>query len=331
MARLKFWLPAARDGHGVFLSVKPSGKPGVDAVEDVERRPIEAYAKAPQAMNAQRRLRPRRVWLTSARPTIQGAKRFYAAMAFAALSLSSTGHARADACPLFPPVGAAKGVTFYTDEHGSKADPKLEAENDNLNKSITDFLRYAETAADGAFDRAPTPALGCAFRTFDAWASADALLEKAATRQAATRQAAIDQVGFVAALDVLALKFKAEGLVLTAAELSWLDRLNRPVIDGSRRSSTRTNLYSWIGFGAAAYALVSGDEDAKQFQNAVWRFAVSAIDPRGYIGTEVSRGGRALIYHQFGLSALLMLREARRKLRIEDKAGDEQALTRLSD
>lgn len=63
----------------------------------------------------------------------------------------------------------------------------------------------------------------------------------------------------------------------------------------------------------------------------MWRYFLAAVHDDGYLDSELSRGSRALIYHNRALPMLLALREIRRSLGIAETAEDRAKLKSLSD
>ena len=68
-----------------------------------------------------------------------------------------------------------------------------------------------------------------------------------------------------------------------------------------------------------------------KFQDETWKYAMSAIRDDGYLDSELARGSRALVYHQYALSALVTLREIRRALGLNPTQAEQRKLKLLAD
>lgn len=240
-------------------------------------------------------------------------------------------------CPDYPPVINVAGPEFYSDAQGSKVDPTAEAELRTAREPINDFLSYEEQSLDGAPSWSKLTGLSptCANTLLERWASAGAM---ATTLDAAgnySREGGVDKGQFTRGMVMLTIKLKAQGQILGAHVLPWLGSLVSDKIKGDRKhiadGNREGNLYYEDGATAAGYALLTHDRDALAFQNEVWRYFLAAVHDDGYLDSELSRGSRALIYHNRALSMLLALREIRRSLGIAETAEDRTKLKSLSD
>lgn len=229
---------------------------------------------------------------------------------------------RGESCPDFPPVIAVTGTQFYSDAKGSVSDPALVRDNEATQKPILDFL----FAVENALDRYHTAAkLNCAEKEMSDWARAGAL-----AAPPADRQGGVERIQYVLALDVIAVKFVAAGKAPSPPVMLWLRDLNHQIIRTFEKYGKQGNLTSWSAAGAAIFALLDHDSISLTYQDKVWRLALATIDTKGYVATELARGQRALIYHQFSLSALLVLRAARVALGQSPTPPQDAALRRLA-
>jgi hypothetical protein len=126
------------------------------------------------------------------------------------------------------------------------------------------------------------------------------------------------------------LKFKAAGFPVDATTLSWLRTLNYKNMDYYQKSTNRGNFYVWSGAAAALFGILDHDAKAIAYQDIVWRDAMDKIRGDGTIAGEMARGQRALIYHLFSFSAILVLRSAREALGYTESPEDKVRLQSLA-
>jgi len=228
------------------------------------------------------------------------------------------------ACPTFAVVGRVEGARSYVDEAGSIVDPEAHRRNENLQEPVRKLLYYVETSLDAKDGRSLTT--DCAFAAVEDWAN-----KRAMTEPPRNFAGSAERQRYTIGLDVIALKLTRLGYALTDPMRHWLGFLVDSVIDIYRQSSLRNNLYTWAGVVAAGYALVAPYSRATQFEDEVWRDSIAEITPAGFLPKELTRAHRALIYHQYAFSALLMLRQMRLALGETESASDRAALQRLAD
>jgi poly(beta-D-mannuronate) lyase len=258
----------------------------------------------------------------------------------AVLSLSSAMPGKAQTvapCPSYPPVMNVSGPELYSDAKGSKVDPEKEAELARKRQPINDFLSYETQSLDGppTWSKLTGLSASCANLLLENWAGANALATSVDENGNFSREGGVDKGQFIRAMVMLALKLTSQGQHLGPDVLPWLGHLVGEKIKGDRKflamGGRGGNLYYEDGATAAGYALLAKDKDAYDFQDEVWRYFLSSVHDDGYLDSEVSRGSRALIYHNRALSMLLAMREARRALRIPETEADRVKLKALSD
>lgn len=251
-------------------------------------------------------------------------------------SLVSTAYS-SPLCPTYPPVLNVSGPEFYSDAKGSKVDPAKEAELSRDRKPINDFLSYETQSLDGAPSWSKLTDLSpvCSNLLLESWASANAMATTVDAGGNYSREGGVDRGEFTRGMVMLTLKLKAEGMTLGPHILPWLGHLVSDKIAGDRKhlaqGNHEGNLYYEDGATAAGYALLTQDKNAFDFQNDVWRYFLTSVHEDGYLDSELSRGSRALIYHNRALSMLLTLREIRKALHIPETAEDRVKLKSLSD
>jgi poly(beta-D-mannuronate) lyase len=243
----------------------------------------------------------------------------------------------ASRCPDYPPVINVAGPEFYSDAQGSKVDPTAEAELRTAREPINDFLSYEEQSLDGApgWSKLTGLSAGCANTLLERWASAGAMATTVDAMGKYSREGGVDKGQFTRGMVMLAIKLKAQGQTLRPHVVPWLGALVSDKIKGDRKhiadGNREGNLYYEDGATAAGYALLAHDQNAFAFQNEVWRYFLAAVHDDGYLDSELSRGSRALIYHNRALSMLLALRQIRRALGIPETVEDRTKLKALSD
>ncbi|HLY57367.1 MAG TPA: alginate lyase family protein [Stellaceae bacterium] len=224
-------------------------------------------------------------------------------------------------CPEPAVPSRVEGEAFYSDVQGSIVD------QDKLRRDMAMIapLRAFVTEASSRADSPDRDDRACAARLMESWARGGALLEAPRSFEA-TRE----RQRFAIALNIVALKLHAAG-VDSAPLLDWLGRLNHAVIADFDKRNQVDNLFVWSGVAASSYALLAHDDDAARYAAMVWTQAIGLIRPDGTIASELARGRRALVYHAYELSALLVLRAFREAAGDHANPEDIAALRRLSD
>jgi poly(beta-D-mannuronate) lyase len=245
--------------------------------------------------------------------------RFLLAFLFALAAAGSARGARAD-CPSEPAPPVAEAQAFYADAKGSVVDSRRLRQQLASIAPIRRFVTEASARADSA-DRSDR---ACALGMLESWARGRALLEEPG-EFAGMRE----RQRWAIALNVVALKLRAGGADISPL-LGWLGELNRAVMRDFGRRNRADNLNAWSGVTAASFAVLQGDREARSYADLAWRQGIGAIRPDGYIDTELARGGRALLYHAYYLSALMTLQGFRHALGDETNARDRAALERLA-
>jgi len=227
------------------------------------------------------------------------------------------------ACPSFPVVRRVEGMRFYADKAGSLVEPAAQGRNEELQSPIRKMLGYVESSLDSANGK--SPATDCAFSIIQQWATERALLDPPTSTQAR-----VERNRFAIGLNVIALKLKKLEYSLGGTFVSWLKDLNDTVMTYFEKGTNRANLYTWSAVNAASFALLTGDPRAAAYEDRVWHDSISEITPDGFLPKELTRAQRALIYHQYAFSALLMLRQMRLALGESETVGERAALQRLA-
>lgn len=235
----------------------------------------------------------------------------------------SSSPARADACP--QPPAAIPDLDMarpYTDAAGSVASDDLKARHAAEAAPLKHFLTHVTRDAD----RPETAE--CAARWLEAWAAAGALLGEMRSKQAEYERK-WDTAGL--ALAYLKVRDRA-----TAAQRAVIEPWLKALAAESRRffdepGHKRNNHWYWLGLGLGAVALATDDAPLWSTAHAIYRDALADIAADGTLPHELSRGARALHYHDFALMPLVVLAELA-AARGEDWYGEQAgALHRLAD
>jgi poly(beta-D-mannuronate) lyase len=241
--------------------------------------------------------------------------------------------AHADACPDYPPVARIESVKFYTDPHSSVVDMDKIRERNKLILPLRNFVTDASKRVDGT-DHAEQE---CVQHMLLEWAAGKALEEEPADIAGQH-----DRQIFDISLNIIALKLQKEGFNI-APIVGWLGDLNRAVTSYFEKRNRLAaaahrpgagwapvdNLYVWSGVNAASYAVLNADRGAKRYEDDVWHSAIEAIRPDGYLESELRRGGKALHYHAYDLSAILTMHAFREALGEPLTTSDRAAIDRL--
>lgn len=244
-------------------------------------------------------IRPRR--LRTGRATIAGV---LGGMLLASSVLAAD---KAMACDKPPP--AVKDLDldrFYSDAAGSVVDPKLASEHEKAVAPLVTFLRHVVSDADQAVKKHDAGHGACAVRWLTAWAKGDAWLGKISSAQA-EYQRKWDLGGV--ALAYLKVKSYAKPDEQELIE-AWLVRFadaSRAFFNDPKRR--RNNQWYWLGVGLGATSLATGNERLWKEARGVMEDAAADIAPNGTLALELARERRALYYHAFSLTPLVVLAE----------------------
>ncbi len=219
------------------------------------------------------------------------------------------------ACPTaVPPLRDILTQSFYSDPKHSIVDPARLAARDTAVKPLNDFAEGIARLADRWIEARPArvEAATCALAWLDAWARQDAMLGEV------TNQGGYERKWTFCGIALAYLKIRdAPGLdpLAKARVEAWFRRLIAVVRryydqPPSRGISDKINnhLY-WAALAVAAGAVASDDRAALAWAMDKYRFALSQIASDGTLPLELARGQRALHYHLFAMTPLVMLAE----------------------
>jgi len=220
---------------------------------------------------------------------------------------SSKSKPRAVTCPPTPkPVRDLDIPRFYANREGSAVDPDLATKHAAAVAPLVDFLRSIVDAADKAVARQDTARAACALTSLETWAAADAWQGDMVTQQA-EYQRKWDLAGI--ALAYLKLKphaTPAQRAVIEPWLLRWSAKA-RAFFDNPAR--TRNNHWYWLGLATMATAIAAESDTHWQTARSIYDDALLDIRADGSLPKELERQQRALFYHVFAVTPLVVMAE----------------------
>lgn len=221
--------------------------------------------------------------------------------------LIALGGADARACNA-PPAAVIdiEANRYYVDKHNSVIDPVLKARNVAAVKPIDTFLDAVAHDASN-YRAAPDKALDgaqCGLSWMMSWANARALLGKMTSNQSYYQR-----------------KWTLSGLALSYAKLkpaasdtqrqvieTWLKLLaDATIAHSDAYTGARNNHYYWEGLAVTAVGAVTGDARYLKWGRKVFDDAMSHVAADGSLPREMERAGKALHYHLFAVTPLVMM------------------------
>jgi len=214
---------------------------------------------------------------------------------------------------------------FYADKQGSVVSSEQKALHDDAVEPLVEFVREvaanSDKAAHGNLDAA-----ACGLLWVQAWAKDGAYLGRMEQPQA-EYQRKWDLAGV--ALAYLKLRRYA-GIEQRRVIEPWLMQLadaTRAFFDDPGHK--RNNQWYWQGLALAATAIGTGSERHWGLARQVFADAVRDIQPDGTLPMELERAARALHYHVFAVTPLVVMAELARSRGEDWYALGDGALHRL--
>lgn len=231
-----------------------------------------------------------------------------------------------DSCPVAAPVAEVRAARMYSDAAGSVIDAQGLRQNTELILPLRTFDRTVADRVDRSDPTSRAANLDCAAGMLHAWAAGRAMLIRPASFPASRERARFVLGLNIASLKLFSLQGHADPVVV-----AWLQALNRDIMGEFARRDVVDNLYVWSGVNAASFALLNPDGEAIRYQQTVWQKGLAQIGSDGFLPSELRRKERALGYHHYYLSGLLVLRRLRAALGQAPTAAEDTALRRLAD
>jgi poly(beta-D-mannuronate) lyase len=227
-----------------------------------------------------------------------------------------------------PPVRDLDLERFYSDSAGSVIDPRLAAEHEAAVAPLTAFLRHVVSDADQSIRKRDAAKGACAVQWIKAWAAGDAWLGNMNTAQA-EYQRKWDLAGVALAYNKVKIHAKPADQDVIEPWLIRFADASRAFFDDPKRR--RNNQWYWLGLGLAATSLATGSERHWQEARNIMTDAAGHIAGDGTMELELQRGKRALYYHAFSLTPLVVMTELARTRGEDWYAIKDGALHRLVD
>lgn len=188
-------------------------------------------------------------------------------------------------------------------------DPEADARNKALTKPFYDVQRNDNKAADAFRTTGSRAAAQCAITQIVTMAHENSMNGKVPGGQPVYVQGWIGGSTAMVWLKVRQLATPEENR-LVAAWLHGLGKNVRAYYDARSDKSDGTNNHSyWAGFTLAAIGIVGNNRDDFDWGIQYYDRGVKAIRADGTLDREMDRAARALHYHLYALSPLIMLAE----------------------
>ena len=211
--------------------------------------------------------------------------------ALAAAWISSSAQACA---PVPPAVIDIDANSYYNDNNHSVIDPARRARNIEATRPIEDFLGRVAGERDAA----------CALAWLADWAGHKALLGKLSSEQAwYVRKWTLGGM----ALSYARLRPSASAAQRQAIE-DWFKALaDGTIAHAEAHKGKRNNHYYWEGLAVTAVGGVTGEARYLDWGRKVFDHAMGQVAPDGSLPAEMERGAKALHYHVFAATPLVMM------------------------
>ncbi|MGE4127465.1 MAG: alginate lyase family protein [Hyphomicrobiaceae bacterium] len=197
----------------------------------------------------------------------------------------------------------------YVDAAGTVTTPVATArraeETADLRAFLTGLARNADAhrRTSGAASRS---AARCALTWLDAWAEAKAL-----TGEMQTKQAIAERKWTLAGAALAYLKVADQATAKQRTSIgAWLAGLAHAArADFDNPGIKRNNHWYWLGLALGAVAIAQNDQQMWTEARSIYGNALADIRDDGLLPMELARGRRALHYHVFALTPLVLLAE----------------------
>jgi poly(beta-D-mannuronate) lyase len=203
--------------------------------------------------------------------------------------------------------------SFYSDAKHSVIDEKKYAAYKAASDQFAQVMKDAEKAADTFQKNGNRGAAECVLEILDAQAAAHAM-----TGTMSSNQAYYVQNWTLGALAVTWLKVR-EAEPGTAAQREAATEWMQAVAGQTREYFTArhikktndgtNNHYYWAGFAVMAAAVSANDHALYDWGKSTFEYAVTCVQADGTLPLEMGRGQRALHYHVFAITPMIMMAE----------------------
>jgi poly(beta-D-mannuronate) lyase len=219
---------------------------------------------------------------------------------FPSTQLSKSG--KHTAIPDLPPQVDVLGVSYYTDDKHSVADPQKEEANNAALDPIRKFARTVSALADKEDDGASRAAI----QLMASWAAANGLLGQV------NKQGESEREWTLCVLSLTYLRVRnVDGMNAEKQQIqNWLSRLAQTVEPNYETSTAKWNNRAyWAGLAVSATGVAANDRQLYDWGMIRALTGANAIQDDGTLPLEMARGQRALSYHLYAMTPLVMLAE----------------------
>ena len=219
------------------------------------------------------------------------------------------------ACPA-PPPGQPdiRAIGYYTDKVGSVIDPALQQQNKDATAPLDRYAADVARMSDDYLRTSDPAAAQCTLGWLGAWADDGAMLGQMI--RVNNDQSFYMRQWMLDAVAMAYLKVHDQANPQQRARIDpWLQKLARANLaywDNPKRR--RNNHYYWGGLGVLATGLATDDDALWQAGHAAFQKGIDDIQDDGSLALEMTRGQRALHYHDYALAPLVMMAELARQI-----------------
>lgn len=236
--------------------------------------------------------------------------------------------AKAISCPEpFEPVYGIEGTTYYKDDAKSVPDPERKKADRAAAAPLQAFEAAVLDQSDHYLATGSKEAAQCAIGLLKHWAAEGALLGEFNRQGDAHRRWGL--VGLSIAF--LVARQSADIDPAEAAKIgAWLGMVGRRVQDGYPHSRLQNNHLYWAAAAAVTSGIAANDRPLFDWGVASARIGIEQISADGVLPLEVKRGAKALGYHSFALTGLVLVAEFAGPNGVDLYAESNAALSRLA-
>jgi poly(beta-D-mannuronate) lyase len=232
-------------------------------------------------------------------------------------------------CPApIPPVRDVLGTAYYTDVKHSIIDPAKRAQDSDAAAPLRRFEQIVLEQGDQylASNGTDKRSSDCVLSQLDSWAGANALMGHFwATGEGHRMWAVVGlSIAFLSVRDA-----PAQNQAAVQRVSRWLSVLGH-AIQKRCEAGVRNNVYDWAAAAAVASGVAAQDRELFDWGIEAGRNGTLEVSPDGSLPLELSRGQRALSYHSFALTALMLVAEFGRANGADIYSLNDHALDRLA-
>ena len=209
-----------------------------------------------------------------------------------------------------PPIRDLDLPRFYSDDAGTVVDPELLAKHRAAVEPLTAFLREVVSDSDKSIRRTKLEQQAeagiCAVVWLDTWARGEAWLGTMSTKQGEYQRKWDLGGAALAYLKVRRFATEDERRRIDDWLKRWAD-ISRAFFDNPEHK--RNNHWYWLGLGLAATGLATGSQKHWDMARGIMTDAARDIQADGTLPLELDRKARALHYHVFAVTPLVVMAE----------------------